>query len=415
MVETIVTKRNTCRCCSSLNIELSVPLAKVPLISPNVGVGKKELATVVAPLDNYLCMDCGLNQLTYVVDPSLIYHSYLYRTAISHGLSDHFFSLAETIMNKLDINEGSLIVEFGSNDGTLLSHFKDRGMVVIGVDPAVEIAKEARAKGIPTYGAFFEPELAAEISAKHGHPVLILSNNVMANIDDLAPILNGIKMLLAHDGAYVFETQYALDVFQKKLLDVIYHEHLSLFSVKPIQKMLHRFDLELFDAERIDTKGGSIRFWVQHKNGPQKVSGRMKNLRELEEISGLYNLGYHADFATHVENIKLQLHTKIMDVKTAGGKVAAWGTSVGCAALIHQFELEDKLDFLLDDTPFKGELKGPGYSLPVYEGKDGVVKKPALVLFLAWRYTSIIRENHRYLLSNDIISVVPLPEFSTIN
>jgi SAM-dependent methyltransferase len=392
---------------------MSVPLAKVPIVSPNVGVSGEELTKVVAPLDNYLCMDCGLIQLVHVVDPALIYRNYLYRTAVSAGLSGHFKGLCQSAVSRLSLQKGSFIVEFGSNDGTLLQHFKDVGMNVQGIDPAEVIAQEATAKGIPTRADFFDVSTATDIRDNQQKAALILSNNVMANIDDLEPILQGVKTLLADDGVYVFETQYALDVFEKNLLDVIYHEHISCFSVQPVARAFERFGLEVFDAERIPTKGGSIRFWVQHQNGPQPVAARVQELITLENETGLYDLAYHKRFSDKVEAIKSAIHQDVKAVRGAGGKVAAWGTSVGCAALIHQFELEDKIDFFLDDSPFKTRLSGPGYDLPVYKG-DGVVReKPALIIVLAWRYADMIIPKHNDYMSEGGRFLIPLPDIST--
>lgn len=412
MNNTLIDVRKTCRCCSSSNIVLSVPLAKVPIVSPNVGVDGEDITKVVAPLDNYLCTDCGLIQLVHIVDPSLIYRNYLYRTAVSAGLAEHFKGLCDSAVTRLDMPQNSFVVEFGSNDGTLLGHFKDAGMRVQGIDPAETIAQEATANGIPTRADFFDVATATDIRDTQQKAALILSNNVMANIDDLEPILRGIKTLLADDGAYVFETQYALDVFEKTLLDVIYHEHISCFSVQPVARAFKRFGLEVFDAERIPTKGGSIRFWVQHENGPQPIAARVSELIDLENKSGLYDLAYHKRFSDKVEAIKAAIHQDIEAVKAMGGKVGAWGTSVGCAALIHQFELEDKVDFFLDDTPFKDRLEGPGYDLPVYTG-DGVMReKPALIIVLAWRYADMIVPKHQDFMDAGGRFLIPLPDVS---
>ncbi len=404
--------RRECRGCGSADIALSIPLAQVPIVSPNVGVNGGRMTKIVAPLDNYLCADCGLIQLVHVVDPSLIYQKYLYRTSVSAGLSEHFMGLRDSAVSRLALKPGSFVTEFGSNDGTLLRHFRDAGMKVQGVDPAEAIAKEATAAGIQTRAAFFDETTASAIVAEHGPSSLVLSNNVMANIDDLSPVLRGIGLLMAADGAYIFESQYALDVFEGTLLDVIYHEHISCFSVQPVVRAFRRFDLEVFDAERIPTKGGSIRFWVQHKNGPRPVAGRVGELIALENKTGLYDMAYHRRFGEKIAAIRAAIHDEIAAVREAGGSVAAWGTSVGCAALIHQFELEDKIDFLLDDTPLKDRLEGPGYSLPVMIGGRVMKENPALIIILAWRYAHMIIPANQGYIDGGGRFLVPLPDIS---
>lgn len=414
MATELVHVRKTCRCCGSPAVELSIPLARVPIVSPNVDVTDKSVTTTMAPLDTYLCRDCGLIQLVHVVDPALIYRNYLYRTAISKGLAEHFAGLCETAVTRLGLAAGSLVVEFGSNDGTLLGFFRDRGLRVQGIDPAATIAQEATARGIPTRVDFFGERLADQLARSIGQADLILSNNVMANIDDLDDVIGGIKRLMKRDGAYAFETQYALDVFEHMLLDVIYHEHISCFSVRPVKAAFERFGLELFDAERIPTKGGSIRFWIQHRGAPRPVSPRVGELIALEQAAGLYDPARHRRFSEKVRDIKTRLHVIIAEARETGRPIAAYGTSVGCAALIHQFELEDKLDFMLDDSPFKDRIEGPGYDLPVHTAEAVYRRDPALIVILAWRYAKPIVAGHRKYLAAGGRFLVPLPDIELI-
>lgn len=414
-----VVRRTECRLCGSTDLVRSVPLAQVPIASPNVGTFENQsgdrLDQIVAPLDNYLCGSCGLNQLVHVVDPSLIYRDYLYRTSVSLGLSDHFRDLANGVVEALQLPADSLVVEFGSNDGTLLRHFKNAGMRVQGIDPAQAIASEAAAAGIPTIADFFSEPIAKQIVADSGRADVIVSNNAMANIDSLDQILDGVRTLLKADGVFVFETQYALDVFEKFLLDVIYHEHISTFSVKPVVEAFGRFGLEVFDVQRIPTKGGSIRFWVQRKNGRRIQSSQIERLIQRESDSGLYDPAYHREFAAKVQNLKCQLHAISDEAHSQGRLIAGYGTSVGCAALIHQFELEQRLDCLYDDTPFKSVIEGPGYRLPVHKGEFLRTHDPAIVIILAWRYAKPIMVNQQSYLKSGGRFVVPLPELSVFS
>jgi SAM-dependent methyltransferase len=410
--------RQQCRLCGSNRIVKSIPLAQVPIVSPNVGTEEgddgERLTRIVAPLDNYLCEDCGLIQLVHVVDPRLIYSSYLYRTSVSLGLPDHFRDLSDTVASRLALKPGELVVEFGSNDGTLLFFFRRNGMRVQGIDPARQIAAEATKNGIPTLADFFTVPVATSIRDREGAARAIIANNAMANIDDLDEIFRAIKALLAPDGAFVFETQYALDVFEKSMLDVIYHEHISTFSVQPVVRAVPRHGLAVFDAERIPTKGGSIRFWLQHQGGPRPIAARVAALADLERTTGLYGLRYHARFADRIASIKRDLASRIDAVRQAGGRVGGYGTSVGCAALIHQFELEERLDVLFDDTPFKARLDGPGYDLPVLTA-DGVYRQmPALIVILAWRYAAPIVAKHKRFLEAGGRFIVPLPKLAEI-
>jgi len=408
----VVNVRDSCRGCGSREIVGCVPLAPVPIVSPNVSptaeISKSE--GVVAPLDTYLCRDCGLIQLVHVVDPALLYRQYLYRTSISTGLPEHFQALAEKLVEEQSLGPNAFVVEFGSNDGTFLQAFKQLGMRVLGVEPASAIAAAAEARGVPTLEAFFGEQLAQKIVADSGQAELVVANNVFANIDDLDDVVRGLKTLLSKQGAFVFETQYALDVFERFLLDVIYHEHLSTFSVRSTKALFERFDMELFDAKRIETKGGSIRIWVQHRGGPHPIAARVGDLIKLEHESGLFDPARLSRFSDRVETTRDALLRIVDGVRGKGGTVAAYGTSVGCAALIHHFDLTSRLSFFLDDTPFKDELRGPGYRLPVFSG-DGVVQHdPDLIIILAWRYADAIVSKHQAYLRGKGRFVIPLPE-----
>lgn len=408
-----VTRRTTCRLCGSPHIRLAFPLADVPIVSPNVG--HKGLEKIAAPLDNWVCDDCGLIQLIHVVDPALIYRDYLYRTAISKGLAEHFNGLADSVVQRAELRLGELVVEFGSNDGTLLDFFRRAGMTVQGVDPASAIAAEATARGIPTVDAFFEPELARSIRADKGAARAVVSNNCMANIDDLDSILAAVEILLADDGVFVFETQSALAVFEHFLLDVIYHEHISCFSVRPVSEALPRHGLEIIDAEPIATKGGSLRFWIQKKGGPRARAARVDAMIAEEKEKGLYDAAKLAQFGDRVIELRAQVKAEVAAAKAKGGKVAAFGTSVGCAALIHQLELQQDLDFLVDDTPFKDSLSGPGYCLPVHKGTELAGLAPSLVILLAWRYAHLIVPRQSDYLKAGGRIIVPLPQMRAVD
>src|ERR1700743_3663362 len=221
-------KRDICRLCHSGRQELVVPMAGMPIGTPNfqvpdAGVDDPVFRTAV-PLELYLCRDCGHLQILHVGNPEIQYRHYVYTTSISLGLREHFATYADDVISRHAVAPNSFVVELGSNDGSLLGFFKERGMRVLGCDPATDIAKKATANGIETIPDFFRDEVGARIKAERGPANLVIANNIIANVDGMDAFVIGIRNVLAPNGVFVFETQYGVDVTEKKLLDTVYHE-----------------------------------------------------------------------------------------------------------------------------------------------------------------------------------------------
>jgi SAM-dependent methyltransferase len=369
-------------------LEKCVPLRPLPVASPNVG--SKAKIDEMAPADIYRCLSCGALQLLTIIDPSFQYRTFRYTTDVSVGLSEHFAGLIEDLTRRGDIKANALVFDIGSNDGSLLEHTMKRGSRVLGIDPAAQIAAAATARGIPTIGDFFSATMGSKIVEEHGHANVIISANTVANIDDLDDFFAGVKAVLAEDGIFVIETQYALDVIEKTLLDVVYHEHVSYFSVQPISFFVERHDLELVDAERITPKGGSIRFYIQKRGGGRPVSKRVDELIAREQAAGLYSAAPYSAFNERINLLASDVRTRLDKSRKKTGRALAFGSSVGCAALIHYFELGPILDAIFDDHPLVNYLRKSGGTIPVLSGAQLANEAPTDVAVLAWRYADRI-------------------------
>lgn len=404
--------RAECRGCGGRNLDLVVKLNPLPLVSPNVGVEPGEAAEVSrvsVPADLHLCGDCGLLQLTAVIDPAFQYNKFKYVTTISVGLPEHFHKSAGETLARAGLPQLGRVLEIGSNDGTLLRTFGERGWKILGIDPAENAAAVARARDVPTIVGFFDAASAHDIRGRLGSADLVIANNTLANIDDLDEVARGLDAVLGTDGVFVFETSYGANVVCKTLLDTIYHEHLSYFMVKPLRAYFARHGFELFDVCEIPIKGGSIRGFVQRAGGSRAVSEHVAELIAAEESKGLYAQSAYRRMETAIEETRRKLE-EILDSSHGAGAVAAYGASVGCVTLINQLGLAKDITCVFDDQPLLDGIVGPDYDIPVVASHEIYNRHPALIVVLAWRYANLIMERHGAFHRAGGRFVLPLPE-----
>lgn len=367
------------------------------------------------PLDLYLCRDCGHVQNIDVVDPELLFRDYIYVTASSPGLVEHYRRYADDVVDRFAPAPGSLAFEIGSNDGSLLRFFKQKGMKVLGVDPARRIAEEATAGGVPTLPDFFTERLAHDIRARHGAAAIVAANNVFAHADDLVGVVRGIRAMLADDGVFVFEVSYLVDIVDRFLFDTVYHEHVSYHSIAPLQRFFARLGMQLFDVERIPSKGGSIRGFAQRSpEGRRPVGPLVGELLETEAKRGFAAPAIYREYAAAIASRKAALAKVVDEARSAGKRVAGYGASTTVTTLLWNFDLIGKIDFLADDNPRKHGLYSPRSHIPVVPSEELYVRRPEYVVVLAWNYAEPILKRHARYTREGGRFVIPLPELRIV-
>ncbi|HEY3327339.1 MAG TPA: class I SAM-dependent methyltransferase [Novimethylophilus sp.] len=404
-------RRKDCRLCGSDELSLALPLPATPAGDHFVPKIRLDVPQPVFPMDVYLCRDCGLAQLLDVVDPGFLYGEYLYRTSISLGLAEHFRRYAAAVIDSIQPPPDALVVDIGSNDGTLLKFFRDSGCQVLGVDPAVSLAEEATRSGIPTLARFFDLATAQAICAAHGQAQIITANNVFANIDDLDSFIAGVTMLLAPGGAFVFETGYWPDLVNNRVIDNIYHEHLSYFSVAPLDKFFRRHGLALVEIQHSASKGGSIRGIVRWLKDGASPSSTVQAFLSQEEAFGLKNPASYQPLIQLLDHLRERFSALTKKCETQHLTLAGYGASVGVTTLIYALELGDKLQFLVDDNPIKHNLHSPGNHIPVLPSEMLYEKNPDYVILFPWRYAAPITARHPGFKAQGGKFVLPLPDF----
>lgn len=406
--------RDTCRLCGGCSHDLGLSLTPTPIGDDFVSKERLAKGQESFPLDLCVCRDCGNVQLLKTLDPEVVYGEYLYTSSSSVGLPEHFQHYADHVMRYANPSKGALVVELGSNEGAMLRAFKNNDMRVLGIDPASEIARRATAAGLETLPTFFSAKLASEIRAKYGPASIVVANNVFANIDDLADMAEGVRALLADEGVFVFETSYLLDVIEKNLIDTVFHEHLCYFAVKPLEAYFRRYGMQLVNAERVPTKGGSLRGYVQLAGAKRIVAPAVAELKALEAKAGIDHPQALAVLGERLDTIKGELLALLDDLRSKGKTIANYGAAVGLTTMIYHFDLAGRLSFIVDDNLVKQNTFSPGHHIPVYAPQAMYERKPDYMLILAWRYADNIMKQHRAYLDQGGHFIIPLPELRVI-
>jgi SAM-dependent methyltransferase len=406
--------RDTCRLCGSRDLEVALHYVPTPPADAYVPVDHAHVRQDVYPLDLYLCRTCGFAQLCDVIKADSIYVDYIYETKSSLGLVDHFQRYANAVIDRLKPPNGELVVDLGSNDGTLLKAFKKRGMRVFGVDPAREIALAATQAGIETVPTFFDADVSRQIRERQGPATIITANNIFANVDDLDEFTNNIRSLLSGDGVFIFESYYLGDLIDNMVFDFIYHEHLSSFSVTPLIGFFSRHGMELIDVERVPTKGGSLRYTVQLVGGPRPVSPRVNEFLRKERQRGLSKIQTFDTFAERIGAAKEDVVNLLGTLKNEGKSIAGYGASATTTTLIYHFGLGFYLDYLVDEYSRKQNVLSPGLHLPVLPPQALVERATDYAIIMAWRYFQPIVEKNQVFRDRGGHFIVPLPKLTII-
>jgi SAM-dependent methyltransferase len=403
--------REDCRLCHSKNLYSFLDLGMHP--HSDGFLTQKMLSEVEQffPLQVDLCVDCGQVQINYVVDPMFLYANdeYLYDSSITQTGTEHFLSMASSIVDTFGIKPGSLAIDVGSNVGLLLSGFKQKGMTVLGVDPAPKPAKIANEQGIETLPVLFTAALAEEITKTKGKASVITATNVFAHIDDLDDFMQAVDTLLTPEGILVIEAPYFADLLEKLEYDTIYHQHLSYLSIKPMSLFCERFGMELFDVQRTSIHGGSIRLFIGRK-GAHPVQPIIANLIQNEAAQAIHTEDRMDDFADDVLAHRQALIRMLVSLKDAGKTIAAVSAPAKGNTLLNYCGINRSLlQYVTEKNPMKVGLFTPGTHLPIVPDSTLTEQTPDFALILAWNFSEEIMKNLAAYQQKGGKFIVPIP------
>ena len=408
-------KLERCRICKNKKLEKILDLGEMPLANAFLDknqIGQKEVSY---PLRVVWCESCGLLQIDKIVPPEILFKNYIYVSGTSEALRKHFKGLATKVVINFKLSNESLIVDIGSNDGTLLKEFKKVDSKVIGVEPAINIAKIAEESGVKTINDFFSEDVAKKIVKENGKADAIIATNVFAHIFDLGELLKGVSYLLKDDGIFVIEVPYLVDLLENVEFDTIYHEHLSYFAVRPLKRLFKERDFKIVDIERVKIHGGTIRVFVSKRKSRYNINGNVNRLISLEIEKGLNEVTVYKKFAGRVEKLKEDLVSLLQRLKSENKKVIGYGAAAKGNTLLNYYHIGPELiDFIVDLSPMKQNKFTPGTHISIFSPEQIYEAKPDYMLILAWNFADEIMKQQTKFKEMGGKFILPLPEVKII-
>ena len=392
-----------CRFCQSSDIQLVLPLSPSPLCDQYLSEKKFQ---EVFPLDLYLCRKCGLSQIKCIVDPEYIYKDYIYLTTSSSGLVKHFEKYVDDVIARIGEKNISSVLDIGSNDGTLLKFFKDKGLSVLGVEPANEIATVANLSGIDTIADYFNKDTASQIKDKYGLFDLVTINNLFANIDNVDEFLEPIKSVLSKNGIVIIESAYLGNMIENTMFDFIYHEHLSCISILPLEIFFQKHNMKLVDIQPVSTKGGSMRYYFTRNTSNVEKNENVDFYRNIEMNRKLNTKKTFDELNKKIVERRNELLSYLL--KNSEKNIIGYGASATSTTFIYHLGISGFLKALVDENPGKIGTYSPGLQLEVFDSDYIYNNNIDIVLLVAWRYADLIMKQHSDFQGD---FVVPLPEF----
>lgn len=405
-----------CAFCATPLHATFVDLGMGPLVDAYVRPDELHKMDPFLPLHAYVCDSCFLVQLPEAASPEQMFGDYPYFSSVSTSWLEHARRYVEQIVPRLGLGSASRVIEIASNDGYLLQYMKERGIPVLGIEPARNVAAVAAGKGIPTIARFFGVDTAEEVLRSHGPADLLLGNNVMAHVPDRNDFVAGMKRLLAPRGVITMEFPHLMRTMAGNQFDQVFHEHFSYLSFLAIGRIFARHGLALFDVEELPTHGGSIRIYARHEEDATKPAlPSVAAMQAREREFGLEDMRTYARFSEKVSETKFKLLEFLIRAKREGKRIVAYGAPGKGATLLNYCGIRgDFLDYIVDRSPHKQGLYMPGVRLAIHAPEKIRETRPDYVLILAWNLRDEVMQQMAWIREWGGQFVVPIPEVKVI-
>ena len=399
-----------CRHCEA-PLELTmVDLGKSPLCQTVLTDEELERGEAFYPLHVRVCKRCWLAQIPELAAPEEIFTEYAYFSAYSDSWVEHARRYVDEMTERLSLGRESLVVELASNDGYLLQHFLPKGIPVLGVEPARNVAEAAVARGVPTITEFFGADLGRQLAARRGRADLVLGNNVLAQVPDVNDFVAGVAALLAEDGTATFEFPHLAKLIEHLEYDTIYHEHFSYFSLHSIRSIFGAQGLELVDVQELPSHGGSLRVFLRPRAAGAVPAPSVDDLLAREDEQGIRDPAAYARFADGVRESKRALLDLLIELRRDGKQVVGYGAPGKGNTLLNYCGIRtDFLEYTVDRNPYKQGKYTPGTQIPIFPPERIAETRPDAILLLPWNLAREISEQLEYTGEWGASLIVPIP------
>lgn len=403
--------KSSCRFCGTDLEHTFADLGMSPLANSNLELEQLSCVEHFYPLHAYVCHRCFLVQVEELKEPSEIFTEYAYLSSYSESWVQHAKRYVNMITERLNLSQKNQVVEIASNDGYLLQFFLERGIPVLGIEPAANIARVAQQKEVPTLVKFFSTETAKTLVSSGMQADLLIGNNVLAHVPALNDFVEGLRIMLSPEGVITLEFPHLLKLIGERQFDTIYHEHFSYFSLSTVIRVLAHHNLVIFDVDELPTHGGSLRIYARHSEDITKpIEARVLELLNREEVKGLNSLATYNSFAEDVRASKRELLSFLIEQKNAARTIVGYGAPAKGNTLLNYCGIRsDFIDYVVDRSPYKQGRFLPGTHIPIYHPDRIAQTKPDYLLLLPWNLRDEIMAQMAFVREWGCRFVTPIP------
>ena len=398
--------RTTCRSCGNEDLLDITSLGLSPLA--NNLLNSLDEKTEMYPLEIKRCSKCQNIQLSYVVPPSKMFDNYLYVSSTAASFRKHFEEAADEYVKSFNLNNYSFVVDIGSNDGVFLKPLQNKGIKVLGVEPAKNVAKIANDNGVETINGYFNQELVHKIINKYGKADIVTASNVFAHSDELVNICKSAFELLGRNGQFIIEVQYLLDTIKDMTFDNIYHEHVNYWCVTSLNNFFNNLGFCLYKVEHINTHGGSIRVYIRRNRAFEyiPIDNSVNLFLQQESKFGISNPETYVTFVKRLKSIKSNVNKNIRLLKSKYGKIAAYGSPAKATTSLNYFGIDNTIiDYTIEDNKLKVGKIIPGVNIPIMSKEYCYDNLPNVIIVLAWNFFEDIKRNNIDLIDKGVIFI----------